>query len=189
MKKRIFFIPGLGETARLKHSQEFIDLVKREYEVVSIILPYDKQFIFGRNSLFSDLVYKIKKEVLSHKPKSSDIIVGFSLGALFAYVLATEIKFKKALICSISAVLGEDTKLFTKTEMKFFTKEQLKELPKLKYKKPITEIIYFSASKEMNEMTQRPKKLHELYGGLNVSIGKWGHKFSGPYIKAVKNFL
>ena len=67
MKKRIFFIPGLGETARLKHSQEFIDLVKREYEVVSIILPYDKQFIFGRNSLFSDLVYKIKKEVRNSK--------------------------------------------------------------------------------------------------------------------------
>jgi esterase/lipase len=189
MKQRIFFIPGLGENAKLRYSKEFINQNKDHYTIVPILLPYNEGYIVGKNNSLVDLVNDAKKQISQYKIRKEDIIVGFSMGALIAYMISTKIKFQKVLICSITAILGEDTHFFTEVEKKYFSNKQLKELAKLKYKKPISPVIYFSASKESKEMTQRPKKLHEKYGGLYISVGRWPHSFSGKYIEVVKRFL
>lgn len=188
--KKIFFIPGRGETLDLRYSKDFLKLIdKNSYKVIPIVLPFNKKYILSEDKSFSDLIEWAQKEIKKHKPTTEDMIVGFSIGALVAYVLASKIKFKKGLICSMTAILGQDTKNFTKIEKEFFTKDQLKELPKLEYKKPVTPITYFVASGDPKEMKQRPMKLHEMYGGAFISIGKWPHKFSGKYLEILNNFL
>lgn len=188
MKPKLFFILGHGETENLRYSKDFLNMVKNKYKVIPVILPYDKKLLFGDVKL-SELILGVDKKIKENGVGKNDIILGFSIGGLVAYILSTRIRFNKSLVCSMSSILGEDAKKFSKTEKELFTKDQLKEISAMNYKKPKSETFYFVASKESPIMSERPKKLHELYGGTYISIGKWGHKFSGKYLDVVKKFL
>ncbi len=185
MIPKLFFIAGSGEQIDLRYSKPLIDPLKDFFEIVPIILNFDKTFILSKTESFDFFVQEALSIIKKNGYKEEDYIVGFSLGALIAYVISTRLKFKHSFVISMTSILGEDTKLFGKYERSLFTKKQLQELSFFEYKKPKNPITYLNAGNESKEMRQRPEKLTIQYGGEYILVGKAKHSLKGDYLERI----
>ncbi len=181
-KTKLYIIPGWGEKITGKNYQNLINSVKDKYTVIPV------EYISAENQSLSENIKQARSQII--KPSSKDIILGFSVGALIAYQLASKIKFKLAVICSISSVLEKDLLLYPKKEVeKIFNPAQIKELNKMSYGHPISPIILFYGALETPQVIKRSQKLHKRLGGNLISVGKCQHQLSGDYLEAVKKQL
>jgi len=181
-KQKLYIIPGWGEKITGKNYQNLINSAREKYTVVPV------EYISVKGRLFSENIKQAKSQIIGLA--SDDVVLGFSNGALIAYQLTTQIKFKLAIICSISAILDKDLLLYPKKERdKIFTTAEIRELNKITYRRPISPIVIFYGSLETSETIKRSKKLHEQFGGTLVSIGKYNHRLTGDYLEAVKKQL
>jgi len=86
MKNRIFLIPGFGETCKLVRYQYLIHkLEKKGYHVVPVNPDWYKPL--------TSHVFRIHK---------SDIVIGFSFGAVISYLIAKKFTCKKIILASLS---------------------------------------------------------------------------------------
>lgn len=156
---KFYIIPGYKEPVSKYHW--LISEAKKKYEVEFLNLQ------LKGNSLL-----KLSKT----KIEPNSIVFGFSTGALIAYKLKTPVK--KGIYCSISELLGNDTKLIIKHMIKYFGNKTTRELRKSRYGKPkAKKYILFCGDKEMTE---------RMYKLENVRVIKnTGHKFTQSYKKAV----
>ena len=158
-KMKFYIIPGYKET--VKDYRWLISEVKKKYDVEFLSLQ-----IQG-NSLL-----KLSKT----KIEPDSVVFGFSTGALIAYKLRTPAK--KGIYCSMSELLGSDTKGALKHMIKYFGSKTTNELKKLRYGKPkAKKFVMFCGDKEMSE---RMLKL----GKVKI-IKNTGHKFTKAYKQAV----
>ncbi|MBI2003616.1 MAG: alpha/beta hydrolase [Parcubacteria group bacterium] len=91
-------------------------------------------------------------------PKDS-VLVGFSIGAIIAYLIALKHPVKKLILCSPSPII-------------------------VKYKKPKGEIYVLSGNKEMTQMKRYAKTLARKLGGTFVKVNS-SHKLTKTYIKTI----
>ncbi len=186
IKPKFYIIPGWGGKIHSRSYQSLIRSVKGRYVVVPVELSLtDKQYLFGKNRQFSEILKKAKQQI--KKGSSKDAIFGFSIGALIAYKLATKIKFKQVIICSISPILDEDLSLYPPKEVvKIFTPEQVKELNKIKYGKPKGKTAIFYGTLESKECIERSKRLPS---DIVTPIKNTKHSLTSNYLKAVKQLI
>lgn len=181
-KQKLYIIPGWGETVRFKQSRELIDWASKKYDVIPV------RYISKKGVLPSENLKMVCKQIKN--PTNKSIIFGFSMGSLFAHILASEIKFQKAIICSISPILEKDLDFYKLKDVhKLFTDGGIKELRKWKYKKLKCPAIFMCGDKEGKEEIFRTKKLHEKNGGKIIIIKGQEHSMSGVYLKKVKKLL
>jgi len=110
------------------------------------------------------------------KIEPNSVVFGFSTGALIAYKLKTPVK--KGIYCSMSEILGSDSKGVLKHMVKYFGNKTTNELKKLRYGKPkAKKFIMFCGDKEMS------KRMLKL-GKVKI-IKNTGHKFTKAYKQAV----
>lgn len=180
--KKLYIIPGWGETIRFKQPREFIDWASKKYEIVPV------RYVSKKGILLSENLKIIREQV--KKPTNKSVIFGFSMGALFAYILASEIKFEKAIICSISPVLENDLDFYKiKDVRKIFTDRVIKELKTWKYKKLKCPAVFMCGDKEGEEEIFRTKKLYEKNTGKIIIIKNQIHSLDGVYLEKVKKIL
>lgn len=119
MKKIIYLIPGFGES----HIKEKgWSKVAKLFEVngfnpVHITIDWDKT----TPSSFSDYT----KEFLQQfkKPKNTEVyVLGFSFGAIIAFLTATKTKPTALILCSLSPFFKEDLVKFKPTWMRWWRK-------------------------------------------------------------------
>lgn len=101
MPKKLYIIPGFGETTRDPGYKEIIAEIKScGWEVVPINLKWDR-------STTTDWLKQIEKKVGKGDPENS-YIFSFSIGAYLTILLNPKIKFKGYLLCSPSPFFKED---------------------------------------------------------------------------------
>mgnify|MGYP001611063893 CR=1 FL=1 len=185
MKPKLYIIPGWGEKITGKNYQDLIESITGHYKVVPIKLNLvNKKYVFGETQLFSKVVEKARDQIQGSPAK--DMILGFSVGASVAYELATQIKFRLAIICSISPIFGKDLSSLPPEKVSDLTSAQFEELTAMNYRAPLSPIVLFYGSSEPVEVIKRSKKLHRDFGGTLISIPNGQHKLHGNYLVAVK---
>jgi len=105
MKKIVYLIPGFGES-HIK--QKGWSKVAKLFEINGIE-PFHINIDWDKNtpSRFSDYI----KEFLEQfkKPKNAEVyVLGFSLGAMIAFLTATKTKPTAVILCSLSPFFEED---------------------------------------------------------------------------------
>ncbi|MDP2647741.1 MAG: alpha/beta hydrolase [Candidatus Yanofskybacteria bacterium] len=93
-------------------------------------------------------------------PKDS-VLIGFSIGAVIAYLIALKYPVKKLILCSPSPII-------------------------VKYKRPKAQIYILSGNKETPQMQKYAAGLTRKLKGTLVKVSS-GHKLSRAYIKAIVN--
>lgn len=124
------------------------------------------------------------------KPTSKDVLVGFSVGSLYAYIISTQIKFKKVIICSIPPVLEKDLDVFSKKEVSFlFSKKEIEEFHKIKYAKPKSPVIFVCGEKENKETIEKTKWLAKKFKSKSIIVKNTDHNLNNKYIKTILDNL
>lgn len=88
IKNKVYIIPGLGENCDLIRYKYLANLLlQKKYEVVLVNPNWYKPL--------TQLTFPVESEA---------IIIGFSFGAILAYLIAKKMDYKKAFLCSISPI-------------------------------------------------------------------------------------
>ena len=95
-------------------------------------------------------------------PKDS-VLIGFSVGAVIAYLLSLKSPVKKLILCSPSPII-------------------------MKYKKPKGEIYVLSGDKETVQMQKYAKTSAKKLGGTFVKVNS-RHKLTDGYIRAILKII
>lgn len=160
---KFYIIPGYGET--IENYRWLISEAEKKYDVE-----------------FLDLQLKNKSllELSKSKVDRNSVVFGFSTGALIAYKLKTPMT--KGLYCSMSEILGNDTKRVLGHMVKLFGRKTTNELRGLKYgKSKASEFVIFCGDREMSE---RMTKFE------NVKIIKnTEHRLTKAYKKAILEMI
>lgn len=182
MTKKIYFIPGWGETKKFKYTEKIIKTLGKKREVVTLGYVSKKGTAPSKN-------IKIILEQLK-KPVSKDILVGFSMGALYAYIISAQIKFGKVIICSISPVLKNDLDKYSKKEVSLvFSKKEIDEFRQTKYIKPKSPTIFVCGDKEKEETIEKTKWLAKKFKSKLVVVTNTDHDLNNKYIKTIEQLV
>ena len=182
MKQKIYYIPGWGETKNFKYSKKIIQALEKNGEVIPI------KYISKKGTNPSRNIEMILEQI--KKPTKNDILIGFSMGALFAYILNTKIKFKKVIICSIPAILENDLEKFPKKEVsKIFSQIEIKEFGQIKYTKPRSLTVFICGDKENKETIEKTKWLAKKFKSKSIIVKNTDHNLNNKYIKTILDNL
>jgi len=182
MQKKVYFIPGWGETKKFKYSGKIIRALEKRGAVIPLGYISKKGTTPSKN-------IKIILDQLK-KPTSKDVLVGFSMGALYAYIISNKIKFKKVIICSIPPVLEKDLDVFSKKEVSLlFSKKEIDEFHKIKYTRPKSPAIFICGDKEKIETIEKTKWLAKKFKSKSIIIKNADHNLNNKYIKTILDNL
>ena len=165
--KKLYILTGWGERLMDKNYQALISAVRNRYEVIPLkIVTRNPKFCLGVKPL-RDILNSLEKQI-----KEPHTIIGFSDGALLAYLIAPRVKPKRLILCSLPPMIGKDL-----TDHKFLTNEQISELSAMGYPKYPATIFY--GSKEIEKLKKVSKKL----GGIEIPNAV--HKLEREYLDVV----
>lgn len=100
-KKTIFIIPGYRHTPTHKAYKEIAKVLQNEgYSPILIAIPW-KQTTISENTK-----YFLKEYKKIHRKKK--YILGFSLGAMIAFLASTKVEVSGLILCSLSPYFKED---------------------------------------------------------------------------------
>ena len=167
MSRKLYILTGWGERLMDKNYQALISAVRNRYEVIPLkIVTRNPKFCLGVKPL-RDILNSLEKQI-----KEPHTIIGFSDGALLAYLIATIVKPNHLILCSLPPMIGKDL-----VDHKFLTKEQIKELSAMDYPDYPAKVFYGS------EEDKNLKRVNKKLGGIRIKNAK--HKLEGDYLKAV----
>lgn len=175
----LYIIPGWQETIARRPYQKLLKALRGRYDIVPVTYTSKK----GR--LLSENIDEVLPQLREHHAKN-DILFGFSIGAVLAFEIASKLHFKKVFICSMTALLENDTDEYPPHAVhSLFTKAEVAQFKRMRYKKPLSPIVYFYGAKERPEMKHRTNILHKKFGGKVVAIPHTDHELSDVYLKKI----
>ncbi|MDD2935207.1 MAG: hypothetical protein PHX25_01910 [Candidatus Pacebacteria bacterium] len=160
MKKTLYIIPGFEETCR-----------RRPYQALSKIAKEK-----GYDVVFKNVDWKQKLSEQAFCVAEDDIIFGFSLGAVLAWLVAQDNKCKHIILASM-------TPHYSWSDKKI--KKALVDLLGLKF---VNDVI------KKLDMKHQAKKQTIMYGDLedekgDIIVPKTEHELTENYIKEIKKLL
>lgn len=100
-KKVIFIIPGFNHLPTNKAYKEIAKILKREgYFPILIEIPWKDKTILENTKYFLKEYRKIKSK--------KKYILGFSFGAMIAFIASTKVRSEGLILCSLSPFFKED---------------------------------------------------------------------------------
>jgi hypothetical protein len=189
IKPRLYILPGWGHRATDINYRKLIGAASKKYRFVPLkIATRNRKYSMGSEKSIDAILEKISNQII--KPYSNDTILGFSIGALQAYLLARKLKFKQAVLCSLSPILGDDLLFYKKKDLTDLSPIQYREMKKLQYPRLATKkVVLFYGEKEHSVVKNRTKKLGRRKGYRVIEIKKTDHDFNSVYTKAVEKVL
>lgn len=155
MKKTLFIIPGFGENT---NSIPYRQIAKNAHEKGYVVIKKHPNW---------------KKPLSEQKfpVQSSDVVFGFSLGAVLAYMIAQDYPCKRIILASM-------------TPFSLFPTNALREVVG---KKIIDDLLNMSSGKPSADIVQ-------LYGDkenikTGIIIPNTGHELTDRYIKEIERFI
>ncbi len=163
MQKIVYIIPGLGETCRSKRYKMLGQSIEEKGYTAVYCNP--------------DWYQTVSSQIF--KPEKDSIIIGFSFGAVIAYLIARKFKFKKVIFASLSPLkmithkelLEEYRKHMSLKEAKILTDDVLS--IKINLNKLKTKYVALKGSREEKEIL------------ADYIVQGVGHRLDANYIESV----
>jgi len=158
--KKLYIIPGLGETTRMKNYRQIIKSAKNNgYEIVSVNINWDA------TKDMTDFIKEADNKLPTNL--SNDIILGFSFGSYIAYQLSKNRKTKGYIFCSTSPYFLADLKQIPKVTRDYFGPKLFNSFKKYKKIQNLpTSAFFLIGSEDWPLAIQRTKDLYESWEGL-----------------------
>src|SRR5688572_27819883 len=100
-RKTIFIIPGYRHGPTNKAYQSLAQILKSEgYEPIVVAIPWKKSTISENTQHFLKTYNKTKA--------GKKYVMGFSYGAMIAFIAATKVDVEGLILCSLSPFFSED---------------------------------------------------------------------------------
>lgn len=142
-KKTIFIIPGYRHVPTNKAYQSLSAILKGEdYEPILVTIPWKKTTISENTAYFLKTYNKIKTK--------KKYILGFSFGAMIAFLAATKISVDGLILCSLSPYFKEDV-----AQQKFRSRSPIQ----ADRYEDFSKLHFGTLAKQL-----KAKKIHLLYG-------------------------
>ena len=167
MKNNIYIIPGLGETCNLARYQALGNALKSKESKVIYINP-------DWYNTLSEQVFPVGK---------NDIIIGFSYGAVLAYLISKKFTCKKIILASLSPIHKFSYKSlvidYCKHMSKKMSEKLSKEIKSIKINLNTLETprVLLIGEKEKDEFNS------------DIIIPKTGHYLTSRYINVIKQLV
>lgn len=143
MKKTVFIIPGFKHHPITKAYKEIAKILKKEgYLPIFVPLVWKKRTVSENTAYFLKTYKKIKRK--------KKYILGFSLGAMVAFVASTKVKTSGVILCSLSPYFQEDVSIVKRRLMSPLMIERYDDFDKL-HSKTLAKKI-------------KTRQVHMLYG-------------------------
>lgn len=114
--RTIFIIPGFKHTPTTKAYKELARMLKKDgYRPILVTLPWKQTTISQNTNLF----LKKYKKITTRKK----YILGFSFGAMVAFIASTKVNSSGLILCSLSPYFKEDLRSVKKSYVSEIMKE------------------------------------------------------------------
>ena len=167
MKKLIYIIPGYSEFTK-----------ERKYQIVGSFFKkkgYSVKYvdINWKYKTMSDYVKEFEEKV-SKDNTTNFSVLGFSFGAMIAFISATHINFKNLYLCSLSPYFKEDVSKLKDSWKKAIGKRKLKDVNNFSFNKIVKSIkcksLLFVGEKEHLLVLNRVKETHKKIRNSSLII-------------------
>lgn len=160
-EKVIFIIPGFRHSPTTKAYSQIAKILKTEgYKPILIKIPWRKTTI-SENTEYFLRRYKRRMLVRGKIKKSKTYILGFSYGAMIAFIASTKVSVGGLILCSLSPYFKEDMSrqnIVSLQRRQDFLRLHCGTLAKkIKAKK----ILMLYGTKEEKQLKKRVKKVYE----------------------------
>lgn len=170
-KNKIFIFPGWGQN--LDDYKKVISVFSDRYEVGKFEWnTMNEKYSLGGEESALGMVDNICSQI---HMDTNDIIIGFSIGAIIANMVAFKKNAKKVILCSYPNISFE-IKNLPREQMSDITDQQLQEIKDIL---PIKGSMLLYGDGESEDL----KELSLKFGG--VEVNDTGHELSNNYIDAI----
>ncbi|MEK7184725.1 MAG: hypothetical protein AAB683_01140 [Patescibacteria group bacterium] len=163
MKNTIYIIPGLGETCEESRYIKLAQELKGNGYIVKLIKP-------NWYRPLSEEVFKVEKD---------DVVIGFSFGAVIAYLISQKFSCKKFIFASLSPIHKFTYKSLVRDYSKHMDKEKSelisKDIKNIKINLSNIKSPYITLAGEFERGIER-----------QIIVPKTKHIINNNYIKAIK---
>ena len=168
MKNNIYIIPGLGETCNLARYQALGNALKSKESKVIYINP-------DWYKTLSEQVFAVGK---------NDTVIGFSFGAVLAYLILQKYNCRRAIFASLSPTHTFSYKELVTDYRRHMSKENAEKLSK-----EIKSIKINMSSIKTPHISLVGEKEASLYKDYDILVPKTGHYMTSNYINLIKYLL
>ncbi|MBI5123053.1 hypothetical protein HZA75_04310 [Candidatus Roizmanbacteria bacterium] len=124
LKKTVFILPGYRQTPKQKAYQAIAAILKNEgYDPILVTVPWKESTISENTELFLQKFKKIQRK--------KKYILGFSFGAMIAFLAATKVDVEGLILCSLSPYFKEDLPKVKKNLLSPIQKERYEDFSSL----------------------------------------------------------
>jgi len=185
-KKKIYIVPGFGESTRMNNYREVIKLSRgKGLEVVSVKIVWDM------DKTMNDYLKEVSEQIPNLN--EDDYLLGFSFGAYIAYILSQKKIFSGYVFCTISPYFKENLKDIPQESKDYFGEDFMKSLEFHKiHKGNKADAWFFTGEKDWELAIKMNKKASDKWGGKSSFglVKDTGHELGAVnYIKEFKKVL
>jgi hypothetical protein len=184
--RKLYVIPGLGESTRMKNYRELIAFARAYgFSVVSVAIDWSDKMDM------TDYIRQAENQIPNDI--SEDYILGFSFGAYISAILSKKKRAKGYLFCSISPYFKENIKDIPLESKDYFGPAFIKSLKKYSFpKNEEGRAWFFVGKKDWKLAIDTAKESRTKWEGRSALclIPDAGHELSHPnYIKKLKEVI
>lgn len=185
-KPKLYIIPGLGETTRMKNYSEIIKFAKQQdFEIVPI------KVVWSADKDADHFIKQIEKQIPDNS--ENDYILGFSIGAYILYILSQQKNFKGYIFCTISPFFKENLEKIPQETKDYFGKKMMKSFAKNTFSKGNqSKAQFLVGDKDWKLAIDTAKKAYKEWEGKKklIIVKEAGHELSHKkYSEEVKKII
>jgi|GEM_PF-3473486 len=185
-KRKLYVIPGLGESTRMSNYREVIHFArKNNITVIPVSVNWDEKMDM------TDYVRQVDEKIPDGI--SDDYILGFSFGAYIASVLSVKKMAKGYVFCSISPYFKDTIKNIPQETKDYFGKKFMDSLKKYSFPENSTGKAWFLVGKKDWQLAiDTAKNSYDKWKGKKkfYSIQNAGHQLNHQnYLKKIEEIL
>lgn len=171
-KRKLYIIPGYGESTRMKDYREIISRAeKKNYEVVALNIDWDT------DKVMSDYITEAKGLLVS--ANENDAVLGFSFGAYIAYQLSDKIDLYKYIFATISPFIEETINEIPKETSDYYGPKMIDDFKKYTlHEGNSNEAIFLTGEKDWELAIEINTKASNLWKGKSkfILVNEAGHE-------------
>ncbi len=184
--KKLYIIPGFGESTRMK---KYGEVIKRAKKFGFSVVPVDINWDWTKT--MSDFIKQADKQIPNDI--STDYVFGFSFGTYIASILSQKKNAKGYIFCSASPYYREDLAGLSNEVRKEFGKKMLKDFEKFSFPQDVkTKAWFLVGSKEPVSCVYRTKESYKNWSGKKQMfiIEKAEHDLKNPnYLERIEMII
>jgi hypothetical protein len=185
-KRKIYIIPGLGETTKMDNYKDIITFAKENnFKVVPI------KVVWSMNKDITDFIKEIDAQIPNDS--KNDYVLGFSIGAYILSILSKKKKIGGYIFCTISPFFKENLNKIPKDTKEYFGEKMMKSFSKYSFPKNNKDRAWFLVGdKDWKLAIDTAKIIYKNWKGQKdlIMVKDAGHQLNHKnYLIEVKKII